>query len=87
MKNENLIKIIVETLKENEAGLINKNNYIKAVKSDYYLQVAESVVEKFNYIPCCMGEAEQLLCSCDNPNGFKEMEEGRETCSKCKKPY
>jgi chemotaxis regulatin CheY-phosphate phosphatase CheZ len=34
-----------------------------------------------------VGRSEQLLCSCDNPNGFKEMEEGRETCSKCKKPY
>lgn len=34
-----------------------------------------------------VGRSEQLVCSCDNPNGFKEMEEGRETCSKCKKPY
>lgn len=34
-----------------------------------------------------VGRSEQLLCCCDNPNGFKEMEEGRETCSKCKKPY
>ena len=31
--------------------------------------------------------SEQLLCCCDNPTGFKELEEGRETCSKCKKPY
>ena len=30
---------------------------------------------------------ELLLCSCDNPDGFKEMEQGEETCSKCKKPY
>ena len=34
-----------------------------------------------------VGRSEQLVCSCDNPNGFKELEEGRETCSKCKKPY
>ena len=32
-------------------------------------------------------QSEQLICSCDNPNGFKEMEEGRETCSECKNPY
>ena len=38
-------------------------------------------------IPVVVGQSEQLVCSCDNPNGFKEMEEGRETCSKCKKPY
>lgn len=53
MKKQESIKVIVETLKENEAGLINQNNYIMAVKSEYYLQVAESVVEKLNYIPCC----------------------------------
>lgn len=54
---------------------------------DELIDVVTGVVKKINYIPCCMAEAEQLLCSCDNPNGFKEMEQGRETCSKCKKPY
>jgi hypothetical protein len=34
-----------------------------------------------------VGLSEQLVCSCDNPNGFKEMEEGKETCSQCQKPY
>jgi hypothetical protein len=34
-----------------------------------------------------VGRSEQLLCSCDNPNGFKEMEEGKEFCSQCQKPY
>lgn len=34
-----------------------------------------------------VGRSEQLLCCCDNPNGFKEMEEGKETCSQCGKPY
>lgn len=70
MKNENLIKIIVETLKENEASLINKNNYIKAVKSEYYLQVAESVVEKFNYIPCFSKSlnADELITSLGTPD-------------------
>jgi hypothetical protein len=34
-----------------------------------------------------VGRSEQLVCSCDNPNGFKEMEEGKETCSQCQKPY
>ena len=38
-------------------------------------------------ISVVVGRSEQLLCCCDNPNGFKEMEEGRQTCSKCKKPY
>lgn len=37
--------LILRTLKENEAGLVDQSNYVKAVKSDYYLQVAESVVE------------------------------------------
>ena len=34
-----------------------------------------------------VGQSEQLVCCCDNPNAFKEMEEGKETCSKCEKPY
>ena len=34
-----------------------------------------------------VGRSEQLLCSCDNPNGFKEMEEGKEFCGQCQKPY
>jgi hypothetical protein len=34
-----------------------------------------------------VGRSEQFICSCDNPNGFKEMEEGKETCSQCQKPY
>lgn len=34
-----------------------------------------------------VGQSEQLLCCCDNPNAFKEMEDGKETCSKCEKPY
>lgn len=59
----------------------------KGKYSDHYVNWLESKVLAINYTRCCMGEAEQLLCSCDNPNGFKEMEEGRETCSKCKKPY
>jgi hypothetical protein len=31
--------------------------------------------------------SEQLLCCCDNSNAFKEMEEGKDTCSKCGNPY
>jgi hypothetical protein len=37
--------------------------------------------------PNVMVRSEQLLCSCDNPNAFKEMEEGKEFCTKCEKPY
>jgi len=34
-----------------------------------------------------VGQSEQLLCCCDNPKAFKEMEQGKERCSKCEKPY
>lgn len=34
-----------------------------------------------------VGQSKQLFCSCDNPNGFKEMEEGKAACSQCGKFY
>ena len=52
--------LILRTLKENEAGLIDQNNYVKAVKNDYYLQVAESVVENLP-IYVVMQQRELLL--------------------------
>lgn len=51
------------------------------------MEFAEMYHTKQCAINDVVGRIEQLLCSCDNLNGFKEMEEGRETCSKCKKPY
>jgi len=53
---------------------------------EYYENIIECTKQALT-IPAVVGRSEQLLCCCDNPNGFKEMEEGRETCSKCKKPY
>lgn len=58
-------------------------SYIE-VKTDEWLGIkAKNIVAK----PVLCGNSEQLLCCCDNPNGFKEMEQGREFCSNCKKPY
>jgi hypothetical protein len=54
-----------------------------------YLDGIEKAIEIVkNYsIPAVVVRSEQVLCCCDNPNGFKEMEEGKETCSQCEKPY
>ena len=70
-------------------------NHIESVEASSYAGIQETrkqlaeleAIKAIIVTHCCMGEAEQLLCSCDNSNGFKEMEDGRETCSKCKKPY
>lgn len=30
---------------------------------------------------------EHELCCCNNPNGLKEMDDGKDFCSQCKKPF
>ena len=57
---------------------------------DFHLEYFEDIVKATKQaltIPDVVGQSEQLFCSCENPNGFKEMEEGKETCSQCQKPY
>lgn len=77
------------TLNEIVKDLEHTIEYFKEPKTQ--LQVgrryqAEKTLEQLRLYGV-VGQSEQLVCSCDNPNGFKEMEEGRENCSKCKKPY
>ena len=48
-----------------------------------HIDTANEILRLFSVV----GRSEQLLCSCDNPNGFKEMDEGKEFCSQCQKPY
>ena len=59
----------------------------KQIISAQCANIAEDYAKEQLRLHGVVGRSEQLLCSCDNPNGFKEMEDGIETCSKCKKPY
>jgi len=81
MDDKKVISIIEDLIFED----INQEDYWKAVKEAKDL--IKKVKAKQLILHIVVGQSEQLVCSCDNPNGFKEMEEGRENCSKCKKPY
>jgi len=48
--------------------------------------IDKHVIEQLT-IPVVVRQSEQLFCCCDNPKAFKEMEQGKERCSKCEKPY
>jgi Zn finger protein HypA/HybF involved in hydrogenase expression len=65
-------------------GVSEKANY--EIQKLFDKAIKEAVTEALR-IHDVVGRSEQLLCSCDNPNGFKEMEEGKEFCSQCQKPY
>ena len=71
-------------------AIVDNDNYFS---SDAWLEIMQSFDEynepkvKNLGIHDVSNRRELLLCSCDNPDGFKEMEQGKETCSKCKKPY
>lgn len=57
---------------------------------DDYKKDIETFLETQNQaltVPNVTRISEQLLCCCDNPDGFKEIEEGKETCSQCGNPY
>lgn len=47
---------------ETQAG--EKLHVIDAIDLKEIVPEIIEVVKKFNYIPCCKGEAEQLVCSC-----------------------
>lgn len=82
MEAREYLKLATE---KTEAGdLIKDNNLTESI-----VKMLENyaLIRAKNYSIPVVGQSEQLVCSCDNPNGFREMEEGRETCSKCKKPY
>lgn len=53
-------------------------------------QLGNSILKKIEHnlhISPDLKQKDQCFCSCDNPNGFAEMEQGKETCSQCEKPY
>ena len=74
---------------ENNKTRMEKTEQLKSILTD--LDNRELTKHQAHDLICVLfsvvGQSEQLICSCDNPNGFKEMEEGRETCSECKNPY
>jgi elongation factor P--beta-lysine ligase len=76
MNYEKLIKKLVDKKAEQD-NQIDLNAYENGMRA---LAQALSIAN-------VVGRSEQLVCSCNNPNGFKEMEEGKETCSQCQKPY
>jgi len=67
-----------------EKGLIYINPENTEI-SDYVIWLEEQILAL--RIHDVIGQSEQLVCCCDNPNSFKEMEEGKETCSQCRKSY
>ena len=76
---------LLDRLRQLEAELISRNllplGYTEEVEGDLRKSIEEDLIDLTR-----SGDG-LLLCSCDNPNGLKEMEERRPTCSKCKKPY
>jgi hypothetical protein len=50
-------------------------------------QLMEGVKEANEKLEDLPREYKDVLCSCDNPNAFKEMDERKPRCSKCNKFY
>jgi hypothetical protein len=59
----------------------------KAIIAAQCANIAEQYHKEQLMLADVDGRSRHLLCSCDNPNWLKEMEEGKETCSQCQKPY
>lgn len=78
---------IAEDYQEFFDFLNQEHNLILTISEmDELVFEAQKLVKKLS-LGVVVGRSEQLVCSCDNPSGFEEMEQGRETCSKCNKPY
>ena len=60
------------------------NNEAMLKQSAYY-NLDKLVKKLTNNVYTRYGE--QDLCCCDNPNGFKEIDDGKVKCSQCEKPY
>ena len=87
LKHKDMIKQIEGLKKYTDCSIpSNEKQRIEKAECAAYNQAIADVVKLFS-IHNVVGQSEQLLCCCGNPKAFKEMEQGKETCSQCEKPY